>query len=75
MMFTVYDNRVHKYSAIHRSTCSRIKVHGGKSKVRPPTGVYHEGLESLEAAEQKASVKGWTVRYCSFCGPLASESV
>ena len=67
--YTVYKNRVRKYAAIHRDSCSRIKVHGGVSRTIPPTGEYAEGIETLEGAKHEAASTGWEVRSCSFCSP------
>ena len=38
MRYTIYKNRVHKYAAVHKEACSRLKVHGGVSRTSPPTG-------------------------------------
>ena len=40
MKYTFYKNRVHKYAAVHKETCSCLKVHGGVSRTTPPTGQY-----------------------------------
>ena len=69
MIFTVYKNRVHKYAAVHESSCPRIKVHGGVSSVDPPTGWYVEGLGTLEDAVREAESTGWEVRMCGSCHP------
>ena len=69
MRYTVYKNRVHKYAAVHKASCSRLKVHGGVSSTTPPTGRYTEGLHTAEAARLEAASTGWQVRICSYCGP------
>ena len=69
MTYTVYKNRVHKCAAVHKETCSRLKVHGGVSRTTPPTGEYCEGLETVDAAQREAACTGWEVRICSYCGP------
>ena len=69
MKYTVYKNRPNRYAAVHRESCSRLKVHGGVSTRTPPTGEYYEGLETLEAARRHASDTGWEVRLCSYCNP------
>ena len=55
MRYTVYKNRANRYAAVHRQTCSRLKVHGGVSRTTPPTGEYCEGIETAEAARQLAA--------------------
>ena len=69
MKYTVYKNRANRYAAVHRATCSRIKVHGGVSRRTPPTGEYCEGIETVEAARRLAADTGWDVRICSYCSP------
>ena len=69
MRYTIYKNRVHKYAAVHKESCSRLKVHGGVSRTTPPTGQYSEGIATLEAARRQATDTGWEVRICSFCNP------
>ena len=46
MNYTIYKNRVHKYAAIHKGSCTRLKVHGGVSSTTPPTGEYCEDIET-----------------------------
>ena len=72
MHYTVYENRPTNYATVHRSTCNRIKVHGGVSTTTPPTGEYHEGIETAEAALNKAISTGRHVRICSRCAPPIS---
>ena len=69
MKYTVYKNRANRYAAVHRETCSRLKVHGGVSRRTPPTGEYCEDIETAEAARRLASDTGWDVRICSYCSP------
>ena len=69
MKYTVYKNRANRYAAVHRETCTRLKVHGGVSGRTPPTGEYSEGIETAEAARRLAADTGWEVRICSYCGP------
>ena len=69
MKYTVYKNRVHKYAAVHKENCTRLKVHGGVSSTTPPTGQYTEGIQTAEAAQREAASTGWQVRICSYCGP------
>ena len=69
MKYVVYKNRVHKYAAVHKESCSRLKVHGGVSRTTPPTGKYCEGIETAEAARRVADDTGWEVRICSYCAP------
>ncbi len=69
MRYTVYKNRANRYAAVHRESCSRLKVHGGVSRRNPPTGEYSEGIETAEAARRLAADTGWEVRICSYCGP------
>lgn len=69
MKYTIYKNRANKYAAVHKETCSRLKVHGGVSGTVPPTGHYCEDIQTAEAARREAASTGWEVRICSFCGP------
>ena len=69
MKYTVYKNRANRYAAVHRATCSRLKVHGGVSRRTPPTGEYCEGIETADAARRLATDTGWEVRICSYCRP------
>ena len=69
MRYTIYKNRVHKYAAVHKETCSCLKVHGGVSRATPPTGQYTGGIETPEAARREAASTGWEVRIRSVCGP------
>lgn len=69
MKYTVYKNRANRYAAVHKETCSRLKVHGGVSRTTPPTGEYCEGIETVEAARHIAADTGWDVRICSYCSP------
>ena len=69
MKYTVYKNRANRYAAVHRESCSRLKVHGGVSRRNPPTGEYCEGIETAEAARRLAADTGWEVRNCSYCSP------
>ena len=69
MKYTVYQNRANRYAAVHRETCSRLKVHGGVSRRTPPTGEYSEGIATAEAARRLAADTGWDVRICSYCSP------
>ncbi len=69
MKYTVYKNRANRYAAVHRESCTRLKVHGGVSRRTPPTGEYCEGIETAEAARRLAADTGWEVRICSYCGP------
>lgn len=69
MKYTVYKNRSNRYAAVHRESCSRLKVHGGVSRRTPPTGEYCEGIETLDAARHVASDTGWDIRICSYCSP------
>ena len=71
MKYTIYQNRVHKYAAIHKETCPFLKMHGGVSTTTPPTGEYSEGIESLDAAAHKAASTGWEVRFCGHCNPVS----
>ena len=67
MTYTVYANRPNRYAAIHRSSCFRLRQHGGESRVDPPTGRYSHGLETLEAAWDYAVLTGYLVRGCTYC--------
>ena len=69
MNYTVYENRVNNYAAVHRATCGYLKMQGGVSIITPPTGKYHEGLETAEAALSKARSTGRDVRICRGCAP------
>ena len=69
MNYTIYKNRVHKYAAIHKGSCTRLKVHGGVSSTTPPTGEYCEDIETLAAAQREAANTGWEVKTCSYCKP------
>ena len=69
MKYTIYKNRANRYAAVHRESCSRLKVHGGVSRRTPPTGEYCEGIETAEAARRLAVDTGWEVRIRSYCGP------
>ncbi len=69
MKYTVYKNRANRYAAVHRETCSRLKVHGGVSRRTPPTGEYSEDIETVETARRLAADTGWEVRICSYCSP------
>ena len=73
MHYTVYENRVHNYAKVHAVTCSYVKMHGGVSSTIPPTGEWHEGFETAEAAMNKARSTGRDVSICSGCGPLISN--
>lgn len=70
-MYTVYENRVGKYVRVHRSSCGHVKKHGGRSSATPPTGRYHEGFDTLQDAQIKASAIGYPWRPCSVCLPEA----
>lgn len=70
MTFTVYENRVHNYASIHRSYCSYVKMHGGVSRVTPPTGRYHEEIGTLLEALRMAFITGRKyLALCSRCFP------
>ena len=69
MPYTVYKNRPNTYACVHRSTCNRLRQHGGVSRRKPPTGAYAEGIATREAAVQGARSTGWMVRFCRFCAP------
>lgn len=73
MKYTVYKNRVHKYAAVHKETCSYTKMHGGVSRTTPPTGEWVDDIDTAELArreaEREAKGKGWEVRICSNCSP------
>ena len=69
MKYTVYQNRANRYVAVHRETCSRLKVHGGVNRRTPPTGEYSEGIATAEATRRLAADTGWDVRICSYCSP------
>ncbi len=69
MAYTVYKNRPNKYACVHRSTCNRLRQHGGVSRRKPPTGVYAEDIATRKAAVQEARSTGWDVMMCSYCGP------
>ena len=69
MTYTVYKNRSNKYACVHRSTCDRLRQHGGGSACKPVTGEYADGLADREAAVQEARSTGWMVRFCRFCAP------
>ena len=72
MLYTVYENRVHKYASVHRATCGYLKMHGGVSITTPPTGQYYEGFETAEAALDKARSTDREVRICRRCSPPIS---
>ena len=73
MTYAVYKNRVHKYAAVHKETCSNVKVHGGVSSTTPPTGEWVDDIDTAELArreaEREAKSKGWEVKMCSNCNP------
>ena len=69
MRYTVYKNRVHKYAAVHKETCSYVKMHGGVSSTIPPTGEYSDGFKTVESARLDASNTGWKVKMCGHCAP------
>ena len=70
MTFTVYENRVHNYASIHISSCSYVKLHGGVSRVTPPTGRYYEEIGSLLEALKVAFITGRRdLAVCSRCLP------
>ena len=73
MHYTVYENRVHNYAAVHRAIRGYLKMHGGVSSTTPPTGEYHEGFETVEAALNKARSTGRDVRICRGCNPPISN--
>lgn len=73
MSYIVYENRVQNYASVHRESCSFPKMHGGVSSTTPPTGQYHEGLETVESAWDKANSTGRRVRICRQCKPPISE--
>ena len=74
MHYTVYENRVHNYAAVHRAICGYLKMHGGVSSTTPPTGEYHEGFERAEAALNKARSTGRDVRIYRGCNPPIANS-
>ncbi len=73
LRYSVYENRIHNYAAVHRATCGYLKMHGGVSSTKPPTGEYHEGFETAEAALNKATGTGRDVRICQGCNPPVSN--
>ena len=73
MHYIVYENRIHNYAAAHKVTCGYVKMHGGASATTPPTGGYHEGFPTPEAALNKARTTGRDVRICRGCNPPISN--
>ncbi len=69
MLYTVYENRPNNRATVHRANCHHIRKHGGVSSTEPPTGEYHEGFETVEAAMSKARSTGRQVHPCSTCNP------
>ena len=70
MQYTVYENRANDRATVHKAFCGYLKMHGGVSRVVPPTGEYYEGFPTAEAAIAKAKATGRTVvRCCSNCKP------
>ena len=69
MQYTVYENRPNNRATVHKETCSYLKMHGGVSTTVPPTGEYHEGFPTAEAALTKAKATGRSVRICRICCP------
>lgn len=69
----MYENVPNNRATVHRATCGYLKMHGGKSTTTPPSGEYHEGFETVEAALDKAKGTGRHVRICRGCSPPISN--
>ena len=73
MSYTVYENRKNNRATVHMDTCGCLRMHGGESSITPPTGEYHEDLETAEAALNRAKDTGRrTIRICGKCNPPIS---
>jgi hypothetical protein len=68
--FWYYDNRVHRYTKIHRADCGYCNAgEGFQARRQDVAGAWHGAFGSFAQAHAAASRTGHPVSSCKTCAP------